>query len=479
MRRRKDYFKFKEILERYQIKKFYHFTDRSNIESIVKHGGLYSWGDCIKKNIPVLHPGGSELSHDLDRKENLQFYTRISICKRHPMMYFAMNEGRITNPVILEIDTDILYLDGNIFSDKNAVKKDARKGSSFADFEKMHFQTALRNTQFDVSEDEKEYYQAEILVKNHIPLHYILNISDFIEQDASCSNRTRIKRPYSAAITEKNPAAIIFLLNQSYPTNKKIIYKGEKKTISHVVCDIINQQLYSLIAQNTKDKIVSDRYQVAVIGYGDSAYSCFKENLRYKQFVGLKELEENPLLIRKTIKEKKTRQGTIQIEKNEPVWIKPQNEGNAYLHKALNRSKTLVEKWISLHPFSFPPIIIHISCLGYNGVEDSDIIQLANEIKSLYTKDGNVIIANILFSLNSEYTPVIFPKTIIDVGNSVFGEMYYLMSSNLPMFYNQQIKNFEGLNDTESFHTALAFNTNINDIPKLLQSLIYNQNKDE
>lgn len=117
--------------------------------------------------------------------------------------------------------------------------------------------------------------------------------------------------------------------------------------------------------------------------------------------------------------------------------------------------------------------------MGYNGVEDSDIIQLANEIKSLYTKDGNVIIANILFSLNSEYTPVIFPKTINDVGNSVFGEMYYLMSSHLPMFYNQQIKNFDGLNDSESFHTALAFNTNINDVPKLLQSLIYNQNKDE
>ena len=112
MKRRKDFLKFKEILDKYQIKKFYHFTDRSNIESIIKHGGLYSWGDCIKKGIYVSHPGGSETSHALDEQEDLHFYTRISICKRHPMMYYAMKEGRIPNPVLLEIDTDILCQGG-------------------------------------------------------------------------------------------------------------------------------------------------------------------------------------------------------------------------------------------------------------------------------------------------------------------------------------------------------------------------------
>ena len=95
MKRRKDYSKFKEILDKYHINKFYHFTDRSNIESILKNGGLYSWEDCLKKNIYIPHPGGSELSRNLDRKENLQEYVRISICKRHPMMYYAMTDGRI------------------------------------------------------------------------------------------------------------------------------------------------------------------------------------------------------------------------------------------------------------------------------------------------------------------------------------------------------------------------------------------------
>lgn len=471
MKRRKDYSKFKEILEKYQIKKFYHFTDRSNIESIIKNGGLYSWGDCLKKGIYVPHPGGSELSHELDSQQNLAEYARISICKRHPMMYYAMNEGRIVNPVILEIDTDILFLDGNVFSDKNAVRADANKGTSFSYFESIHFRTALRNTQFDVDEDEKDYFQAEILVKNYIPLHYITNISNFVEQDIH-STVPRVKVPYSAPITEDNPAVIFFILNQSYPTDNKIVYKGKEETVSQAISDIVNQQLHSLITQNTEDNNLHNRYQISVIGYGDYVYNCFNGNLRYKNFVELEELKENPLSLKKTIKEKKTRQGIIQIERDEPVWITPKNDGNAYLHKALNRVKNLAEKWISLHPSSFPPIIIHISCFGYNGTEDYDIIQLANEIKSLYTQDGNTIFANLIFSQKTEEKPVLFPKSVDEMGKSVFGEMYYLMSSQLPLLYNQQIRDYRDEIDIESFHSALAFNITINDIPVLLHTLI-------
>lgn len=471
MKRRKDYSKFKEILEKYQIKKFYHFTDRSNIESIIKNGGLYSWGDCLKRGIYVAHPGGSELSHELDSQQNLAEYVRISICKRHPMMYYAMNEGRIVNPVILEIDTDILFLEGNVFSDKNAVRADANKGISFSYFESMHFQTALRNTQFEVDEDEKDYYQAEILVKNYIPLHYIINISNFVEQDIY-SSVPRVKTPYSAPITEDNPTAIIFILNQSYPTDNNIVYRGKEETISQAISDIVNQQLHTLITQNTDNNNIHNRYQISVIGYGDNVYNCFNGNLRYKNFVELEELKGNPLSIKKTIKEKKTRQGIIQIEKDEPVWITPKSDGNAYLHKALNRVKNLAEKWISLHPSSFPPIIIHISCFGYNGVEDYDIIRLANEIKSLYTQDGNTIFVNLIFSSEVEEKSIFFPESVTEMGRSVFGEMYYLMSSQLPLFYNQQIINYGAEIDVKSFHAALAFNINISDIPALIQTLV-------
>ena len=58
----------------------------------------------IKKGISILKPGGGNLSRSLDARDGLQHYVRVSFVKDHPMMFVAMNEQRISNPVVLEID---------------------------------------------------------------------------------------------------------------------------------------------------------------------------------------------------------------------------------------------------------------------------------------------------------------------------------------------------------------------------------------
>lgn len=42
---------FVRILKEHGINSLYHFTDRKNLESIIRHGGLYSWGDCIEQGM--------------------------------------------------------------------------------------------------------------------------------------------------------------------------------------------------------------------------------------------------------------------------------------------------------------------------------------------------------------------------------------------------------------------------------------------
>ena len=195
--------------------------------------------------------------------------------------------------------------------------------------------------------------------------------------------------------------------------------------------------------------------------------------MRFKNFVELKDLKENPILIKKTVIEKKTRRGVVQMQSEVPVWIKPRNEGNACLYKALGRVKKIVEEWTSLHPNSFPPIVIHLSCFGYNGSEDSEILQLANEIKSLYTNDGNVVFANLIFSLDTNVEPILFPSSLTEMGKSVFGEMYFLMSSQLPLSFNKSIEDYRINFECDTFHTAVVFQTSLDDVPKLLQSLIF------
>ena len=48
-----NYDEFKKLIEQHHITTLYHFTDRENLESIIKNGGLYSWADCEQKGISI------------------------------------------------------------------------------------------------------------------------------------------------------------------------------------------------------------------------------------------------------------------------------------------------------------------------------------------------------------------------------------------------------------------------------------------
>ena len=53
MEKKSNWQEFKAILDQHKIVKLYHFTDRDNLESIIKNGGLYSWMDCERKGIKI------------------------------------------------------------------------------------------------------------------------------------------------------------------------------------------------------------------------------------------------------------------------------------------------------------------------------------------------------------------------------------------------------------------------------------------
>ena len=467
MNRRKDYKEFKQLLEKYNITKFYHFTDHDNVDSIIKNGGLFSYGDCIKRGIRINRPGGSALSHELDYKENLQNYVRVSLCKKHPMMFTAIQDERIVNPVILEIDTDVLFIEGNIFSDKNAVRKDSCKGKSFADFSRIHFNTVKQRNQFEVDDDEQDYYQAEILVPHHISLNYILNLTDFQTLDSE-RKESCLKIPYSSAITRENPAGIFFILNQSYPTEEKIEYGGEKMSKARVEGGIVDKVINELILSNTSNGVLNDKYNISVIGYGDYAYSCFEKG----NVQTLKELQDNPLFVRTMSKKTKTRQGTKTIEIKQPTWIKTNSDGDAKLYKALNKARDIIENWAEEHESSYPPIVIHITEYRYHGADDSDMKQMANQIKSIFTKDGNALFFNIILTEKEDAVSVLFPYDNQAVSDSYYGTMYCLMSSILPKSFNQNVACFNEIEDVLCQRYGIAFNVKFKDLFDTILSII-------
>lgn len=405
MRRRRNYKLFKELLGKYDIQKFYHFTDKSNIPSIIENGGLFSWASCENNHIKIARSGGSELSRLLDTKSGVEDYVRISLCKYHPMMFSALSDGRITDPVILEIDTDILYIDGNIFSNKNAVRSDAHKGSEYEDFALIHFATTQNKSQFDVSELEREYFQAEILVKNHIPLHYITNISyNYSEiQDLIFQNSIQLNH-YS--LTPTSSKLIVFLLNQTI--------SGNNDNTRDIIFETVINELKRLFLKD-----IEKQYDIAILGYGDYAYSILKG----------RHISPLSSLFINVDSELRVNYECVSIENYDSL-----------LHKGLLLASNEVHNWTINHPKSSPPVIIHISPHGYSDSNHASIIELSRKIKSYHTDIGNALLFNIIPS-NTTDDSVVFPTSISEVGDYLFGEMYYLMSSYLPEYNKIQSGN--------------------------------------
>lgn len=448
MSKRTNSAEFLSILKKYGITKLYHFTDRDNLDSIVANGGLYSWADCEAKGIKIPKPGGSSISRDLDSRDGLQHYVRLSFTPKHPMMFRAMDDGRISNPIILVIDIDVILDDSTKFSDRNSTKNGAQVGGDLEDFKNIHFDSLNAETHFDLPLEKQMFYQAEVLVKNHLPLAYIRNLSSFGVQitTRAISKPTRI--PYTAQISRQTPTAFIFLVDHSVSMKRLTDWQGEKITLSEAVARIVNNQINELVLRCIKADNVRHYYDIAIIGYGHEVSSGWKGDLAGRWFVNPQELLDNPYKTITVREEKRTRRGPVIKEVQKVQWVEADHSGRwTYLHNGLDKVKELLADWLEAHKglICYPPTIINITDGDYNGATEDVVTYKANELKSMSTDDGNVIFFNIhVTPTNNNST--LFPSDVTEVSTSSLAKRLFSLSSLLPMRYNKEIESIKQTN---------------------------------
>lgn len=465
-----NYDEFKKLIEQHHITTLYHFTDRENLESIIKNGGLYSWVDCEQKGISISKPGGSLDSRNLDKRDNLQNFVRVSFVREHPMMYVAMNDGRISNPVVLEIDPEVIYWQDSLYADRNATKNGALVGSSIDDFSQLHFNSFKAKKHFDLDADEQKFYQAEVLVKNHIPLQFIKNIGNFGFTIPSQSAQMQTKTAYTAQITRNTPTAFIFLIDQSVSMQKYTTLYGEEMPMAEAVARIVNHQLNELVLRCVKGSETRDYYDIAIIGYGENAYSGWKGELEGRDFVKPSELKEHPYKKITTKKETRTRKGVKVVEIEEVQWIEAEaTEGWTRVHHAFEKAKGLLDEWMEKHHDKdcYPPTIINITDGEFNGATKEYVLQQANELKSMFTNDGNVILFNIHISANKAVC-VTCPASKDEVSFSSLATTMYEMSSLLPMRYSDRIADLRGDGTPNNRYRAMSINADMSTLIQLM-----------
>ena len=471
MEKKNNWQDYKAVLDEHKIVKLYHFTDRDNLESIIKNGGLFSWMDCERKGIKIAKPGGGSLSRQLDNGRNLGDYVRVGFTTQHPMMYVAMKDGRISNPVILEIDLEVIYWKGTCFSNMNAATYKVRPniGETIDDFKQIHFQSIKVRKHFDLPEEEQPYFQAEVLVKNFIPLEYIKNIGNFGIPIPSKPKALQSKIPYTAQITRNTPTAFIFMIDQSISMSRKLNFKGEYISLAEAVARIVNNQINELVYRCIKTTEVRHYYDIAIIGYGHEVYSGWNGVLAGRDFVSPEDLKNNPFKKIIVKEEKRTRKGTMIKEIEKVQWLEARCDGKwTHVHQAFDKAKALLDKWMKEHHDKdcYPPTIINITDGQFNHAPREQIVQQANELKAMFTNDGNVLLWNIHITPNN-LEQVLLPIGKEELKGDKYSELLYDMSSLLPTRYNQPISDIRG-DSVDARHVAMATNTDMSTLIQLM-----------
>lgn len=314
------------------------------------------------------------------------------------------------------------------------------------------------------------FYQAEVLVKNFIPLEYIKNIGNFGIPIPSKPQALQSKTAYTAQITRNTPTAFIFLVDHSGSMGSSTTLFGERMSMAEAAARIVNRQINELVLRCIKSNEVRHYYDIAVIGYGDKAYSGWNGELQGRDFVSPEELRDHPFKKIITREEKRTRKCVVMKEVEKVQWVEARCDGGSTrLHEAFKQAQQLLEQWMEKHHEKdcYPPTIINITDGAFNGTSRDFVLQQANELKSMFTNDGNVILFNIHFSGSKSADEGVCPVEIAELHGDRYSEDLFNMSSLLPERYNADISRC--LNDNRSGrHRAMGVNADATTLIKLM-----------
>lgn len=163
-----------KFLEDNDISKLYHFSSRENLDSIKLHG-LCSLKELQRLGLSIKY-GSSEDSRQIDATKNLSDYVHLSFERKTPMLYIALGEGRLYDFLIFEISPEVIFLKDTKYSNINAASKDAIISADINFFLNLPFSNFHNKDYHALSNEDKNHFQAEVLIKNRIEIKSILNL---------------------------------------------------------------------------------------------------------------------------------------------------------------------------------------------------------------------------------------------------------------------------------------------------------------
>jgi hypothetical protein len=232
---------------------------------------------------------------------------------------------------------------------------------------------------------------------------------------------TALELPYPS---RENPGLLMMLLDLSGSMGQGFAGQNGIRKVD-ALADLVNQQLESVVRHHTINGVPRDRWQVAMIGYGNVVHSAFGGALAGRDLVPLGELARNVM---------GTWQGT-DLEGRKvphPVWLSPVAGGRYNTQKGTHPGLALqtMQRLITAHPTGGSKLIVGVHVT--DGIASQDPIPQLRVVTAEVARRGwTLLMTNVHLSANGG-TPIVFP-TEADLGSlDAHGRQLFSMSSVIP-----------------------------------------------
>ncbi|MEI8373490.1 MAG: VWA domain-containing protein [Planctomycetota bacterium] len=241
------------------------------------------------------------------------------------------------------------------------------------------------------------------------------------------------RAPYTQSISRQNKACFLFLLDQSFSMEEPLGNSSNRKCDELVAA--INGWLQNMAIRASGDEGIKDWMDIGVFGYRTDQQanpiieSALQGSLAGRMLVSISEIGGAPARIdtrMQYLPDEETGE-IFQIPCEMPIWVDPRAEGGTPMCHMLYLAHQILADWISQHPRSFPPIVVHISD---GESQDGNPIPYADALKSLATEDGNVLLFNCHLSMTAA-DPFMFPASDHGLPDELARALFH-MSSILP-----------------------------------------------
>ena len=433
-----NYNSIKELFEHNGVTELYHVTDSSNWDNIKKNG-LLSIDILKERGIQISASIGDDVSRKIDSDNDLTSYIHLSFCEHAPCLDAAIECGKLDeNHIILKFSIDILKNAEFIIYPKHHGLINSIPAAEVSDLERIPWNILTSECHNIVSADQRQYLQAEILIKDHIPANLILNYQDIDLEVGKMQGGEKLER-----------CCIAFLVEESLAMERSVSVNHEPpRPISFTVREMINEVINHIAIRNKEISyecgISFDRYDVAVIGYGDQVRSMWNDPYNGSDLISIKDLKNTMISME-----------TTSYEPN--------------LSAGLNHVRDILDNWVQREGFdNMRPILIHIT-EGSHFMFNTELAHInIRQLNSIQTRRGNIEIWNILFSPHHS-SPILFPGIKDTDLLSPIGTILSNISSPLSERMIEQI------NDLHRFHLheaaepkAMLINANLAEFASVL-----------